>query len=156
MREPGGVRLGGPAAALLRQIAADMPKPAVRRQQKYVPLTKAQFRERFFAKFYDPAYDKFRPELEKVCEVSWDGYSQSRKAPRTRPAGKAYADPRYQLSVQWSETHATLKAAEARQKDPRSRSRILIVSGSTRSEHTCPGEISKTRRLAQHAQKAIE
>ena len=31
-----------------------------------------------------------------------------------------------------------------------------MVIASTRSEHTCPGEISKTLRLAQHAKKAIE
>ena len=31
-----------------------------------------------------------------------------------------------------------------------------FVNGSTRSEHSCPGEISKTRRLAQHAQNIIE
>ena len=30
------------------------------------------------------------------------------------------------------------------------------MSGSTRSEHTCPGEVSKTRRLADHAAKTIE
>ena len=33
-----------------------MAKPTVRSQSKYVPLTKAQFRERFFSKFYDPAF----------------------------------------------------------------------------------------------------
>ncbi len=33
---------------------------------------------------------------------------------------------------------------------------MLIVNGSTRSEHSCPGEISKTRRLAQAARSAIE
>jgi multimeric flavodoxin WrbA len=133
-----------------------MPKPAVRHQRKYVPLTKDQFRERFFAKFYDPAYAKVHSELERVFEVSWDGYIKYRKSPRTKPAGKGYSDPKYQLSVEWSETSARLKAAGKRQKDPRSKSRILIVNGSTRSEHSCPGEISKTRRLAQHAQKTIE
>jgi multimeric flavodoxin WrbA len=30
------------------------------------------------------------------------------------------------------------------------------VSGATRSEHTCPGEVSKTRRLASHAAQTIE
>ncbi len=133
-----------------------MPKPSIRHQSKYVPLTKAQFRERFFSKFYDPAFGRVRPELEKVFEVAWDGYIAYRKAPRTRPAGKGYADPKYHLSVEWSETRAKLRAAEKRQKDPGSRSRILIVNGSTRSEHTCPGEISKTRRLALHAQKTLE
>jgi multimeric flavodoxin WrbA len=133
-----------------------MSRPSVRKERKYVPLTKEQFRERFFAKFYDPAFAAVQPELEKVFEVSWDGYKSYRKSPRTRAAGRGYADPKYQLSVEWSETSARLKAAEKRQKNPRLPSRILIISGSTRSEHTCPGEISKTRRLAQHARKTIE
>ena len=133
-----------------------MPKPSVRKESKYVPLTKEQFRERFFAKFYDPAFDSVHAELESVCEVAWDGYIKYRKSPRTRPAGKGYADPAYQLSVEWSETRARLQAAEKRQKDARSRSRILIVNGSTRTEHSCPGEISKTSRLAQHAQRTID
>jgi hypothetical protein len=60
------------------------------------------------------------------------------------------------LSRNRLETRARIAAAEARQKDPASLSRILIVNGSTRSEHSCPGEISKTRRLAQAAQAAIE
>jgi multimeric flavodoxin WrbA len=132
-----------------------MAKPSVRKESKYVPLTKDQFRDRFFAKFQDPAFNKVEPELEKVLEVAWDGYIHYRKSPRTRPAGKGYADPSYQLSVEWSETRAKLAAAGRRQRSPRSRSRILIVNGSTRSEHTCPGEISKTRRLARHAQRAI-
>jgi multimeric flavodoxin WrbA len=133
-----------------------MPKPSVRRQHKYVPLTKEQFRERFYAKFYDPAFQKVRPELEKVFEVAWDGYIVHRKSPRTEPAGKGFADPKYKLSVEWRETRDRIQAAEKRQKDPASPARILVVNGSTRSEHTCPGEISKTRRLAQHAQQTIE
>ena len=133
-----------------------MAKPSVRRQSKFVPLTKEQFRKRFYEKFYDPAYDQVRPELEKVFEVAWDGYHVYRKSPRSKPAGKGFAEPRFPVAVEWLDTRARVHAAEKRQKDPKSRSRILIVNGSTRSEHTCPGEISKTRRLAQHAQKAIE
>lgn len=45
-------------------------KPAVRRQGEWVPLTKAQFRERFYQKFYDPEYGKVAAELEKVFEVA--------------------------------------------------------------------------------------
>ncbi len=133
-----------------------MSKPAVRRQTEYVPLTKAQFRERFFGRFYDPAFDEVRSELEKVFEKAWDGYIAYRKSPRQQPAGAGYADPAFPLPVEWLEARAAIDAAEKRQKDPRSPSRILIVNGSTRSEHSCPGEISKTRRLAQHAQKIIE
>jgi multimeric flavodoxin WrbA len=133
-----------------------MAKPDVRKQDQYVPLTKEQFRSRFYARYYDPAFDQVKPELEKVLEVAWDGYIAYRKSPRTRPAGPGFADPSGKVAVEWLETRAAIEAAEKRQKDPKSPSRILVVNGSTRSEHTCPGEISKTRRLAQHAQKAIE
>ena len=133
-----------------------MSQPSVRRQDPYVALTKDQFRERFFARFYDPAFDEVRPELEKVFEKAWDGYIVYRKSPRQQPAGPGFADPAQKLPVEWLQTRARIEAAETRQKDTKSPSRILIVNGSTRSEHSCPGEISKTRRLAQAAQKTIE
>lgn len=131
-------------------------KPAVRRQTEWVPLTKEQFRERFYQKFYDPEYDKVAAELGKVFEIAWEGYIRYRKSPRKKPAGPGYADPAMLLPEEWLQTRAAIDAAERRQKDAQSPTRILIVNGSTRSEHTCPGEISKTRRLAQDAQKAIE
>ena len=127
----------------------------VRKLTQYVPLTREQFRERFFERFYDPAFDQVHAELEKVCEVAWDGYIRYRKSPRTQAAGAEFSDPTFQLPVEWLHTRNMIQQAERRQKDPASKSRILIVSGSTRSEHTCPGEVSKTRRLADHAAKAI-
>jgi len=133
-----------------------MALPPVRKRDQYVALTKEQFRERFFERFYDPAFDSVKPELEKVFEKAWDGYIVYRKSPRTQPAGPGFMDPAQKVPVEWLKTRAAIQAAEKKQKDPASPSRILIVSGSTRSEHTCPGEISKTSRLAQHAQKAIE
>src|SRR5688572_25615527 len=133
-----------------------MAKPTVRKETQYVPLTKEQFRERFFEKFYDPAFDKVRAELERVCEVAWDGYIKYRKSPRKQKAGPGFSNPSMELPVEWLRTREAIHAAEKRQKDPKSSTRILIVSGSSRTEHTCPGEISKTRRLAQHAQKALE
>ncbi len=133
-----------------------MAKPTVRRQTKYVPLTKEQFRERFFARFYDPAFDEIKPELEKVFEKAWDGYIVYRKSPRKKPAGKGFTDAKFELPIEWLDTRARIHAAEKRQRDRQSASRVLIVNGSTRSEHSCPGEVSKTRRLAQQAQKTIE
>jgi len=132
-----------------------MDKPEVRREKAWVPLTKAQFRERFFARFYDPAFDKVKPELEKVFEVAWDGYAVYRKSPVSAPAGPGFADPKQKLPVEWLQTRRQIQAAAQRQADPAAPTRILVVNGSTRSEHTCPGEISKTRRLAQAAQKSI-
>jgi len=128
----------------------------VRKLTKYVPLTREQFRERFFERFYDPAFDSVKAELEKICEISWDGYIKYRKSPRTQAAGAEFSDPSFKLPVEWLQTRHAIRDAERKQKDSRSPSRILIVSGSTRSEHTCPGEVSKTRRLADHAAKAIE
>jgi multimeric flavodoxin WrbA len=132
-----------------------MSKPAIRRQTEYIPLIKEAFRERFFARFYDPAFEEVAPELERVFEKAWDGYIAYRKSPRRRPAGEGYFDPSFELPIEWLRTRAIIDAAEKRQKDPQSPSRILIINGSTRSEHTCPGEISKTRRLAQHVQETI-
>jgi multimeric flavodoxin WrbA len=133
-----------------------MSKPAVRKQTEYVPLAKAQFRERFFARFYDPAFDEVKAELERVFEKAWDAYYTYRKSPRTRLAGDEFADPGQKLPLEWLDTRTRIKQAQIAHDDPASRSRILIVNGSTRSEHSCPGEISKTRRLAQHAQEVIE
>jgi multimeric flavodoxin WrbA len=133
-----------------------MPTPPVRRQKEYVPLNREQFRQRFFARFYDPAFDAVRAELEAVCEKAWDGYITYRKSPRVKPAGPDFAEPEYELPLEWLETRARILDAEEQQRTPALPSRILIVNGSTRSEHTCPGEISKTRRLALAAQSAIE
>ncbi|MGZ8435326.1 MAG: NADPH-dependent FMN reductase, partial [Candidatus Binatia bacterium] len=95
-----------------------MAKPTVRRQTKYVALTKAQFRERFFARFYDPAFDEVKPELERVFEKAWDGYIVYRKSPRKKPAGKGFADPTFALPFEWLDTRANILAAAKRQKDP--------------------------------------
>jgi multimeric flavodoxin WrbA len=133
-----------------------MDKPDVRRQDPFVPLSKDEFRKRFLAKFYDPAFEEVQAELERVCEKAWDGYVTYRKSPRQTPAGPGFANPSFKLPIEWLETRARIAEAEERQKDPKSPSRILVVNGSTRSEHSCPGEISKTRRLAQEARTVIE
>src|SRR5262245_45054383 len=133
-----------------------MSQAHVRTQDRFVPVSKEEFRRRFYGRFYDPAFDAVAAELEKVFEKAWDGYNVYRKWPRVVPAGAGFADPSYGLPPEWLDTRARIAEAEQRQKDPKSASRILIVNGSTRSEHTCPGEISKTRRLAQHAQAIVE
>jgi multimeric flavodoxin WrbA len=127
-----------------------MKKIEVRRLSKYVPLTREQFRGRFFERFYDPAFDAVKAELDKVCAIAWDGYIEYRKSPRTRPAGTGFSNEKFKLPVEWLAARNAIRIAEKNQKNPKSRSRVLVVSGATRSEHTCPGEASKTRRLANH------
>ena len=120
----------------------------VRKGMPSPQLDKSEFKKRFLTQFYDPAFQPLQKEIDKIAEVAWDGYDSYRKAPRTVKAGKQFADPNYDLSIEWLETSKAIEAAERRQKDATSPSRILIVNGSTRSEHTCPGEMSKTFRIA--------
>ena len=107
--------------------------PEVRKGMPDVQLTRDQFVRRF---------------RERFADAAWDAYDNSRKAPHTRKAGPGYADPDYDLSVDWIEASRKIAEAEQRQKDPASPSRILLINGAARSEHTCPGEMSKTFRLA--------
>lgn len=133
-----------------------MAQPDVRHLEEYEPLTKEAFRERFMERFYDPAFDAVSQELERVFECAWDGYIVYRKSPRKRPAGPGFSDPAQELAVEWLETRERVLEAEARHRDPALPSRFLLVSGATRSEHTCPGEVSKTRRLVEAAREVIE
>jgi multimeric flavodoxin WrbA len=81
--------------------------------------------------------------------IAWEAYSEGRKAPITQKAGPEFADPDYDLSVEWRETRDKVRAADAKRRDPSARSRVLVVCGSARNDGTCPGEMSKTYRLSQ-------
>jgi hypothetical protein len=45
--------------------------------------------------------------------------------------------------VEWPAARDAIKAAEQAHRDSSRPARILIINGSPRSEHTCPGEMSK-------------
>lgn len=119
-------------------------------------LGRAEFRERFIAQFYDPFFDRMRPAIEEACAIAWDAYRAKRKAPRTRKAGPQFADPDYDLSIEWLAAHDAITAAQARHGDRSLPARILLINGSPRSEHTCPGEMSKTWRLLSAVEAALE
>jgi multimeric flavodoxin WrbA len=129
--------------------------PAVRKDQPSVQLDEAEFRERFLNGFVDPAFDSVRAELDRVADVAWQTYQAYRKSPRTARAGEGFADPDAQLPVEWLATRDRIREAEARQKSPASRSRVLVVCGASRSNQTCPGEASKTYRLAKLAEETL-
>jgi hypothetical protein len=86
--------------------------------------------------------------------VAWQAYVNSHKSPVTVKAGPGFADPDYDLSVEWKEAHDRLLAAEAKQKDPATLSRILLINGAARNDGSCPSEISKTWRLTRCARKS--
>jgi multimeric flavodoxin WrbA len=113
------------------------------------------FRRRFLALFDDPAFDRHGEALRALEEEAWQAYHASRKAPRTTPAGPEFADPTYEISVEWLATRAKVQAAAARQADPESPSRVLLVCGAGRNDGTCPGEVSKTHRMVELAREGI-
>ncbi|MES2717051.1 MAG: flavodoxin family protein [Pseudomonadota bacterium] len=128
----------------------------IRTGQAPPPLTRAQFQERFLLRFYDPAYKVEGEAIARLEVIAWDALQEGRKAPITRAAGRGFADPSYQLSVQWLETRKRLKAAQKRWADSTTPSRVLLVCGSARNDGTCPGEMSKTWRLTDMARGVVE
>jgi hypothetical protein len=120
----------------------------VRTGQADTPLTRDEFGRRFRQRWVDPAYDGERDAIARLEAIAWLAVDEGRKSPITRPAGAGFADPAYDMSVDWLETHQRLKAAQANWANPGTRSRVLVICGSARNDGTCPGEVSKTWRLS--------
>ena len=129
---------------------------SVRKGQAPAKLGRDEFHLHFRRAYYDPAYDKVDDALDAIEEVAWDAYTKGRKAPRTVKAGPGFADPDYDLSIEWKEARDRLLAAEARQKDPATKDRILLVNGAARNDGSCPGEVSKSWRLTMLARDTLQ
>jgi multimeric flavodoxin WrbA len=129
----------------------DAPEP--RKGMPSPKLDESEFRARYLQQFFDPAFDSHRAELDAIAGVAWENYANSRKSPRTRKAGPEFADPDYDLSIEWLEARDAILAAQREHDDPNEPPCILIVNASPRSEHTCPSEMSKTWRLLEIAQE---
>ncbi len=126
----------------------------IRKGQAPAVLTRKAFHDRFMQSFMDPAFKAEGDALSRVEDIAWDAYKEGRKSPVTRKAGPAFADPDYDMSVEWLETRAKLKKAQAAWGKPATPSRVLLICGSPRNDGTCPGEISKTWRLT-HTAKTV-
>lgn len=119
-------------------------------------LEEAEFKQRFKGRFIDHAFDGLDAELDRIAAAAWDAYAHERKSPRTLKAGPGYANPGYDLAIDWIETKARVDAAQRLHDDPDATPRILLINGSSRSEHTCPGEMSKSWRLITLAREIFE
>ena len=119
-------------------------------------LGEAEFKRRYNDQFFDPAFRAVQAELDKVADIAWDAYDKSRKSPVTQKAGPGFSNVKYDLSVNWIAAHEAVKAAQLRHDDKKQTPRILLINGSSRSEHTCPGEMSKSFRLIEIAREVIE
>jgi multimeric flavodoxin WrbA len=119
-------------------------------------LDEAEFKRRFLNVFKDDAYKNLSEELARISTAAWDAYLHERKSPQTRKAGEGFADPSYDLSLDWLAAKDAIQRAETRYGDANSPSRILLINGSSRSEHTCPGELSKSYRMVEMAKAIFE
>ncbi len=119
-------------------------------------LAEAEFKRRYNDQFFDPAFRAVQVDLDKIADIAWDAYDQSRKSPVTQKAGPGFSNAKYDLSVNWIAAHEAVKAAQLRHDDKKQTPRILLINGSSRSEHSCPGEMSKSFRLIEIAQQVIE
>jgi multimeric flavodoxin WrbA len=127
----------------------------VRKGMPPVKLSREAFESRYRSRFADPVFGSLQREIDAIVAAAWDAYSRSRKAPVTRKAGPGFADPQYELSVDWLKARDAVREAQRVHDAAGETPRILVVNGSARSEHTCPGEMSKSWRLIERAQSVF-
>lgn len=125
------------------------------RKRDNQPLTEKDFKSRFEEQFKDPWFAPHRAAIKELSDIAWKTQSEGRKSPITQKAGDEFSDPNYDLSVDWYRTRQKIREAQRQHEDPTSPSQILIIAGSDRNDYTCPGEISKTWRLTQLAEKVF-
>ena len=128
----------------------------VRKGMPPVKLAREEFEKRYRGRYTDPVFKPLDRELSAIVEAAWDAYSNSRKSPVTRKAGPGFADPDYEIAVDWLAAREAILAAQRRHDDVGETPRILLINGSSRSEHTCPGELSKTWRLIKSAEPIFQ
>lgn len=133
----------------------DNEAPRVVKGDQDFGIDKDEFRARFLARFEDPEFASHSRDIQHLLDVAWNVYDDYRKSPHTAPAGKGFEDPSYELAVEWIESRRAVMEAQARHEDPERPSRILVIHASPRSDQTCPGEVSKTYRLAQLALETL-
>jgi multimeric flavodoxin WrbA len=132
-----------------------MPPIDIRKGMPDVHLTRQQYEARFRDLFYDPDFEPVASEIARVIDVAWKSYDDYHKSPRKRRAGEGFANPDYEAPIEWLATREAILAAQRRQADPASPARILLINGSMRTDQSCPGEMSKSWRLAQIAQAIV-
>ncbi|MES2562410.1 MAG: NAD(P)H-dependent oxidoreductase [Pseudomonadota bacterium] len=128
----------------------------IRKGQAPSNLSRAEFSKQFLHAYSDPRFDAERDSIARLEDIAWQNYCDGRKAPRTRKAGAQFADPDYDLSVDWIAARDTLREVAARQQEASAPSRVLVICASARNDGTCPGEISKTFRLSNIAIEVLK
>ena len=128
----------------------------IRKGQGDVKLTREEFERRLRERFYDPIFANVERQISEIVDVAWTAYDDYHKSPRTRKAGPGFADPEFELPIEWLDARDRVLEAEREHRDPARPGRVLLVSAAARHDQTCPGEMSKTFRLATLAREEIE
>ncbi len=128
----------------------------VRKGQGDVKLTREEFERRLRERFFDPQFQAVERQVADIADVAWKVYDEYHKSPRKRTAGPGFAHPEFELPIEWLDARERVREAEREQKDASRPGRVLLVCGAARHDQTCPGEMSKTFRLAVQARDVIE
>jgi hypothetical protein len=71
----------GLLSAFITEEALVKKTAKVRTGQGPEKLSKTEFKLRFGARFFDPAFKDHGAAIDELAEVAWDGYNKSRKSP---------------------------------------------------------------------------
>jgi hypothetical protein len=82
-----------------------------------VKLDRAEFEKRYRSRFIDPAFRSLESEIDAIIDAAWDVYSHGRKVPLTRKAGSGFADPDYDIGVDWLKARDAIEEAQQRHDD---------------------------------------
>jgi hypothetical protein len=111
-------------------VMTETTEPQVRTGQADFPMTQEEFNARFRARFADPAFANKEALIDELMETAWDGYRKARKSPITQKAGPAFADPDYDLSVDWLAARNAINDAQTRHEGV-GPNRVLLICGAT-------------------------
>ncbi len=73
-----------------------------------VLLSRTEFERRFRARFYDTTFVTVAEQIADIVDVAWKNYVEDRKHPVTKRAGRGFADPSFNLPVEWLEAREAI------------------------------------------------
>jgi len=80
--------LGVGSRCLVLEVAS-LPQIDVRKGMPPVKLSREEFEQRYRSRFIDPVFKPLESELNGIVNAARDAYSNFRKSPMTRKAGRA-------------------------------------------------------------------
>jgi hypothetical protein len=86
--------------------------PTRRAQGDAAPPSGARgFRATFQVRLRGSGLAPLQRELQAITDAAWAAYDDSRKAPITRKAGTGFADPDYEIAIDWLTARAAIDDA---------------------------------------------